>query len=211
MRHIPPSLWALLALATITAGCGKPLGPALSIKEHGFRATVHVTTPSGQKQFDFATRGDNRRFEGLSDPSSLLIVRGGEAKAYELDQKSSTYREVSPGTAPKDLDDHPLFPGFDEKAEAARRNLDTYTRESDTVFAGNACQLWRFDDRPSDPQSPSTTYWIAPSLDRIVVRVDRDTYLPDGNIQRKTTEFRNVRRGADPSLFEVPKSYKKAS
>ena len=49
------------------------------------------------------------------------------------------------------------------RTEAARRNLTVYHRESDEVFAGHACAIWRFDDDPSALNSPTTTYWVAPT------------------------------------------------
>ncbi len=210
MKRVLP-VCLLSGLLCCLLACGKsPLGATASIKEHGFRALAYITSPAGQTHYEFASRGTSRRFEGLPGPFPVLIVKGKE-KAFQLDPKTETYREVPAESAPKELDDHPLVPGFSEKIEAARRGLTQYFRENDTIFSGNACHLWRFEDRPDDPLSPSTTYWIAPSLDRLVVRVDRETVKPDGTRIRTTTEMRNVRRGAEPSLFEIPESYKKAS
>ncbi len=104
----------------------------------------------------------------------------------------------------------PFAPGFDEKAEAARRKVSVYHREGDEVFAGHVCALWRFDDDPAIAGSPTTTYWVAADLDGLVVRFDRETTDPSGKEQRSTVGLTNVHAGADPSLFEAPAGWSRS-
>ena len=98
----------------------------------------------------------------------------------------------------------PLEPGFDEKKEASRRNVAVYHRESDEVFAGHACAIWRFDDDPSALNSPTTTYWVATDLDRLVVRWEREIPSPGGKGTKNVINLTDVRVGAPPKLFVPP-------
>jgi hypothetical protein len=98
----------------------------------------------------------------------------------------------------------PLAPGFNEKAEAARRGVTVYHRESDEVFAGHACAIWRFDDDPSALNSPTTTYWVAADLDGLVVRFEREVPSPGGKGTKTVINLTDVRVGAPPKLFVPP-------
>ncbi len=202
--HVPPIL-----LAVFLSGCGTDvLGPPPSVKNDGFRASASVEDGSSRLTFELAARGgDVRRDLGAGKPWPILILRKAAPRAFELDPAGRRYRELDPGRAPSVLPDFPLAPGFSEHQEAGRRGLTEFYRESDAVFAGNACQLWRFEDRPSDFNSPSTTYWVAPALDNLVVRLDRDEVDPVGGKHRRTVELRNVRPGARPELFDIPSGY----
>jgi hypothetical protein len=98
----------------------------------------------------------------------------------------------------------PLTTGFDEKKEAARRNLTLYHREGDEVFAGHACSIWRFDDDPAALNSPTTTYWAANDLDGLVVRWERELPSPGGKATKFVINLTDVRVGAPPKLFTPP-------
>jgi hypothetical protein len=98
----------------------------------------------------------------------------------------------------------PLAPGFDEKKEAARRNVTVYHRESDEVFAGHACAIWRFDDDPAALNSPTTTYWVASDLDGLVVRWEREIPSPGAKGTKFVINLTDVRVGAPPKLFQPP-------
>jgi hypothetical protein len=139
------------------------------------------------------------------------VTRERPPRAFELDPAGRRFRDLDPATVPLVLGDFPLAPGFSEHREAGLRELTEYYRESDAVFAGNACQLWRFEDRPQDPASPSTTFWVSPALDNLVVRMERETLDAGGARRTRTVELRNVRPGAKRDLFEVPAGYSTAA
>jgi hypothetical protein len=207
-----PRLFTLAVLSTLLVACGmNPFGPPPRVSKDGFRATAHVDDGNVRTIFEVAVRGKNLRREQLGGgPWSILVVRGDEQKAFELDQATKSWREADPFLAATVVPGHPLTPGFSEVEEARQRGLTEYSRESDTVFAGNACHLWRFDDDPNSPFSASTTYWVSPALENLVVRCDHAVPVPDGETLRRSTELRNVRAGAEPALFEVPKGFQKA-
>jgi hypothetical protein len=204
VRRAVPALAALLAFAS--AGCGAPA----RARTHGYRA--HVTLKDGSAasgEFEIAVRGDDRRKEPpLGKPGPVLIWRGGEKRLLELDPASREYRERPFGSLDDALPGHPLAPGFSERSEALRRGVESYHRESDSVFAGHVCWIWRYDDKPGDPSSPSTSYWVAPDLDGLVLRVVREA-MQGGELKRlSSSDLTDVRVGADPSLF-TPQDFKK--
>lgn len=201
------ALAALLSVAALS-GCGADLfGPPPRVATHGYRALATIKTPDGKAEsFEIAVRGDDRRRD--LPGGAYLLVKGAEKKAYRVDPAAKTVAE-QPFTALDDLlPGHPLAPNFSEWAEASRRAVKDFYRESDTVFAGHVCWLWRFDDRPGEERSPTTTYWYAPDLDKVVMRVDHETPKPDGTSEMRRTELTNVRVGADPKLFQVPAGFK---
>mgnify|MGYP000899720221 FL=1 len=122
---------------------------------------------------------------------------------------TKSYREGTPGALLAQLDDWPLGPDFNHAAEANRRGIKAYHRESDAVFAGNACAIWRFEDLPDAIGSPSTTYWSTQALDGIVVRKIRRVPKPDGSDEKTYVELTHVRVGVDPEEFRVPEGYRK--
>ena len=198
---------ALLPLALVLAGC---FGSPPRVGKDGFRAVAVVTEEGTPRTFDLSVRGgDVRRDLGPGAPWPVLVTRAAPPRAFELDPSSKRFRELDPAGVQPVLGEFPLTPGFSEHREAGRRGLTEYYRESDTVFAGNACQLWRFEDRPQDPDSPSSTYWVAPSLDGLVVRLDWEIPGAAGVRWKRTVELRNVRPGARKDLFEVPSGYLK--
>ena len=113
------------------------------------------------------------------------MSRSASARLTRADSAGGTRRPAAPERLTAGLQGFPLAPGFNPAAEAAQRGLVEYHRESDGVFAGMACQVWRFDDRPDDPTSPSTVYWVATGLDNLVIRLQREVPLPDGSGMRE--------------------------
>lgn len=198
---------ALIGLLVLAAtGCGSDFfGPPKRPGTHGFRA--HATVRRGEKtveEFELAVRGNARRKE----KGTAVLLWDGDAKTSTLLDTAARTAKARPFTALDEaLPGHPLHAGFSEKEEAGRRQIDNYHREADAILAGHVCWLWRFEDRPDDPTSPSTTLWTAPDLDRLVLRVDREKPGdPDATL---TSELTNVRIGADPELFRIPADYRR--
>ena len=174
------------------------------MKTHGYRARVTLKSDGVEKAaFDLAVFRDLRRKGPVDGPALVLDLAA--RKAFRLDPAAKTARDVPYSEAVGELPGGiPLVPGFDEKAEAARRNVSIYHREGDEVFAGHVCALWRFDDDPAVPGSPTTTYWVAADLDGLVTRYDREAIDESGGIRKSTVTLTNVRVGAAPGLFSVP-------
>ena len=195
----------LAALALALAGCsGDPLGGPIRVSTNGYRARVTFKTDGLETDsYEIAVRGPLRR-RGLGDGPALVldtdakkawrVAAGG--KAASPVEYSAAEREMPAGI--------PLAPGFDEKAEAARRSVTVYHRESDEVFAGHACAIWRFDDDPSALNSPMTTYWVAADLDGLVVRWEREVPSPGSKGSKMVINLTDVRVGAPPRLFTPP-------
>jgi hypothetical protein len=192
----------------LIAGCSAdPFGAPPRVKTHGYRARMTLRVDGNEKaSFDVAVRGNLRR-KGPRDGPALVLDLGAR-RALRLDPAAKTARDVpfeeAVGELPAGI---PLGAGFDEKAEAARRNLSVYHREGDEVFAGHVCALWRFDDDPAVPGSPTTTYWVAADLGGLVMRFDRETTGADGKGQKSTVSLTNVHVGADPALFAAPEGW----
>lgn len=205
-RHL-----AVLLPALLVAGCGADFfGEPPRVATHGYRATVNVLKDDEVvSKFELAVRGDDLRRELPSGPFPVYVLRGGAGRAFELDPATKTVRDAEPAQAVAFLRDHPLAPGFSEKAMATQLGLERYARESDTPFGGNACHVWRFDDDPDADVSPATWYWVAPALDRLVVQRQREEILPDGKRLRTATQLLNVRPGAATKLFEEPEGWRR--
>lgn len=209
MRASPGPAIALLAASALAACRVDPLGAPARVATHGYRAHVTVRQEGVEKEsFEIAVRGDDRRREAATKDGRFLLLNVKERRAVLLTPAAKSAREMPLEDAVSDmLPGYPLLPGFDEKAEAARRGVTSYRRESDEVFAGSACALWRFEDRPGEDDSPSTTYWVAPAYDKLVVRLERETPKADGTKSRAVTSLTDLRVGADPDLFRVPKDW----
>jgi hypothetical protein len=204
MRHALATP-AFLSLAFALAGCSSdPVPGPVRAATHGYRARVTFKTDGLETDsYEIAVRGFLRR-KGLGD-GPALILDGGAKKAWRLAAGGKTATPVGFSEAEKELPSGiPLEPGFDEKAEGARRGLTVYHRESDEVFAGHACAIWRFDDDPSALNSPTTTYWVAPDLDRLVVRWEREVRSPGEKGTKTVINLTDVRVGALPRLFVPP-------
>ena len=164
----------LVLLAGLCAGCardfvGRPMRPGVD----GFRAHAAVKKKGRVvEEFELAVRGNQRRKER---DGAVVIWDGDAKKSWVLDASSKTAQPRRFTSLDEVLPGHPLTVGFSETEEAARRGIETYHREGDYVWAGHACWIWRFDDHPDADVTPSTTYWLAPDLDRLVLRVARDT------------------------------------
>ena len=200
---------AAAALAVL-AGCGAdPFGKPARVKTEGYRALVTARTDGRvTASYEIAARGGDVRRASPGGPGPVLLLRGQEHRALWLDPGARTYTELPWEQALAALPaGHPLGAGFDDRVEADRRGIRAYRRDSDEIFSGHACALWSFDDRPGEDGSPLTTYWVAPDLDGLVVRVERKVPRPEGGRSESVTELTNVRVGADPALFEVPKDY----
>jgi hypothetical protein len=198
-----PAALAFLALAF--AGCsGDPLGGPIRVSTHGYRARVTFKTDGLETDsYEIAVRGPLRR-RGLGDGPALVLDTNAK-KAWRLAAGGKAASPVEFSAAEKEMPAGiPLAPGFDEKAEAARRAVTVYHRESDEVFAGHACAIWRFDDDPSALNSPMTTYWVAPDLDGLVVRWEREIPSPGGRGSKVVINLTDVRVGALPGLFTPP-------
>lgn len=206
MRRVPALL--LGALLAVLPGCvADPFGAPQRVKTHGYRARVTLKSDGVEKaSFDLAVFRDLRRKGPANGPALVLDLAA--RKAFRLDPATKTARDVPFSEAVGELPAGvPFAPGFDEKAEAARRNVGIYHREGDEVFAGHVCALWRFDDDPAAPGSPTTTYWVAGDLDALVTRYDRETTDENGKTRRSTVSLTDVRVGADPGLFAVPNGW----
>jgi hypothetical protein len=202
MRRPPATL---VALALTLAGCSAdPVGGPRRASTHGYRARVTFKTDGLETDsYEIAVRGALRR-KGLGDGEALVVDEAAR-KAWRLAPGGTTATPLEFSAAEKELPAGiPLAPGFDEKAEAARRGITLYHREGDEVFAGHACAIWRFDDDPSALNSPMTTYWVAPDLDGLVVRWEREIPSPGGTGTKFVINLTDVRVGAQPRLFAPP-------
>jgi hypothetical protein len=204
MRHAAAPLSAAL-LALALAGCSSdPVPGPARVATHGYRARVTFKTNGLETDsYEIAVRGALRR-KGLGDGPALVMDLDAK-RAWRLAAGGKAMTPVDFSAAGKEFPAGiPLDPGFDEKAEAARRHLTVYHREGDEVFAGHACEVWRFDDDPSALNSPTTTYWVAKDLDRLVVRYEREIPSPGGTGTKEVVNLTDVRVGALPKLFAPP-------
>jgi hypothetical protein len=198
----------LSAVAFLLA-CTPPPRPSVD----GYLATVTIRRDGTvEETFRLAVRGDDRRREGTETGGPSLILLGKEQKAIRLDPATKTYVEVPyPQSTDDVLPGFPLTPGFNDRDEAAKRGVLEYRRESDEVFAGMVCALYRFVDQPDAVVSPSTVYWVASSLENLTIRMDREIPRPDGTRMRQTVSLTEIRVGADSQLFAVPKGWRLAA
>ena len=206
MRRVP--FFFLGVLVALLPGCAAdPFGAPPRVKTHGYRARVTLKSDGVEKAaFDLAVFRDLRRKGPVDGPALVLDLAA--RKAFRLDPAAKTARDIPFSEAVGELPGGiPLVPGFDEKAEAVRRDLGIYHREGDEVFAGHVCALWRFDDDPAVPGSPTTTYWVAADLDFLVTRYEREATDENGRTRKSTVSLTNVRVGADPGLFSVPSGW----
>lgn len=207
-RRLLPAAALLASAALFAASCAPPARPSVD----GYAATVTVSEGgTALATFRIAVRGDRRRREETSPGGSVLLLSEKAQKAWRLDPAAKTFAEVPYARATDEmLPGFPLAPGFSDREEAAKRGITEYRRESDEIFAGMVCALWRFVDQPDAVVSPSTVYWVAPSLENLTIRMDREIPKPDGSRFRRKVELREIRVGADGSLFEIPKDYRPA-
>jgi hypothetical protein len=195
----------------LVASCGKLLGPPPHPRTDGYSALVTVKGGGAElARFRLAVRGEALRRSASDAEGSPYFVRETAASpVFEVDPAAKSYRGATPEALLAHLDQFPLGPDFNHAAEAGRRGIKEYHRESDAVFAGNACAIWRFADQPGAFNSPWTTYWMAPALDGIVLRKERGVPKGDGSEERTSVELTHIRVGADPSLFRVPEGFRR--
>ncbi len=207
-RHLLAAAGLLAFAALVAVSCAPPARPSVD----GYAARVTISEKgAAQETFRIAVRGDRRRREEASPGGAVLLLDEKAQKAWRLDPAAKTFTEVSYARATDEmLPGFPLAPGFSDREEAAKRGITEYRRESDEIFAGMVCALWRFVDQPDAVVSPSTVYWVAPSLENLTIRMDREIPKPDGSRSRRKVELTEIRVGLAGSLFEIPKDYRPA-
>ncbi len=203
---------ALLAGAGLLApACGKLMSPPPRPRTDGYSGLV--TVRAGEKvlaRFRIAVRGEAvRRSTSDLEDAPYFVRETAKGTVFEVNPATKSYREGTAEALFAHLDDWPLGPDFNHAAEANRRGIKAYHRESDAVFAGNACAIWRFEDVPGAIGTPTTTYWSTQALDGIVVRKVRRVPRPDGSAETTYVELTHVRVGVDPGEFRVPEGYRR--
>lgn len=207
-RRLLAAAGPVAGAALLAVSCAPPARPSVD----GYAARVTVSEEGTvQATFRIAVRGDRRRREETSPGGPVLLLSEKAQKAWSLDPAAKTFAEVPYARATDEmLPGFPLAPGFSDREEAAKRGITEYRRESDEIFAGMVCALWRFVDQPDAVVSPSTVYWVAPSLENLTIRMDREIPKPDGSRFRRKVELTEIRVGVPESLFEIPKAYRPA-
>ncbi len=208
-RRIPFLLFLVVPL--LLPACGKLFGPPPRPRTDGYSALVTVRADGAElAKFRLWVRGEAvRRSTTDAEDSTYFVRETSQGPVFEVDPAAKTWREGNAEALLAHLDDFPLGADFNHAAEANRRGVRDYHRESDAVFAGNACAIWRYDDVPDALNSPSTAYWTAPALDGIVVRKIRRIPGSDGTDEKRFVELTLVRFGAAPELFRVPEGYRR--
>lgn len=210
MRTRIPLVLPFVAAAVLTAACAKLLSPPPRPRTDGYAGIVTVRSGGAElAKFLLAVRGEAvRRSTSDAENATYFIRETAGSAVFEVDPTTKSYRAGTPEALLAHLDDFPLGADFNHAAEAKRRGIKDYYRESDAVFAGNACNIWRFPDRPDAFDSPSTTYWMTPALDGIVVRRERAVPKADGTEAKTYVELTLVRAGIDPEYFRVPEGFR---
>ena len=206
-----PATLLLLAAAGLLPACGKLMQPPPRPRTDGYSALVTVRGGETElARFRLAVRGEAiRRSTTEAEGATYFVRESATAPVFEVDPTTRSYREGTPEALLAHLDDFPLGPDFNHAAEANRRGIKEYQRESDAVFAGNACAIWRYPDRPDALNSPSTTYWMTQALDGIVVRKVRTVPRGDGPDEKTYVELTLIRVGIDPAAFRVPEGFRR--
>ena len=148
-------------------------------------------------------RGALRR-KGLGGGPALILDTAAK-KAWRVAAGREDGAPMEFSEAEKELPEGiPLAPGFDEKTEAARRGVTTYHRESDEVFAGHACAIWRFDDDPVRAELADDDVLGRPDLDGLVVRWEREIPSPGGQGHEVRDQPHGRAGRGPPKLFSPP-------
>jgi hypothetical protein len=188
---------ALLA-AIVAFRCG---GGLKTVSRDGYRATLSF---SKDERFEVAVRGESRRVEAPVERAPLVkIMRPDLKTVWQL--RPSTKKVLTTPWSPTDeiVPGYPLEPKFDPAAYADRFG-GTIRRIGDDAHGLHPCDRWRM----TLPSGDVVTLWVARDLEGLVVKIEHakkdqsDEYQPF-----TTTELLDVRVGADPKLFELPKGY----
>lgn len=203
-------LLVLFGVPFLLSACGKLFGPPPRPRTDGYSALVTVRADGAElAKFRLWVRGEAvRRSTTDAEDAPYFVRESPQAPVFEVDPVAKTFREGNVEALLAHLDELPLGPDFNHAAEANRRGVKDYFRESDAVFAGNACAIWRYEDVPDALNSPSTAYWTAPALDGIVVRKERRIPRAGGPDEKRFVELTLVRFGTAPELFRVPDGYR---
>ena len=211
MKTRLPLVLLLVAAPVLSVACGKLLGPPPRPKTDGYSALVTVRAGGAElAKFRLAVRGEAVRRSTSDAENATYFIRetaGGEVLEVRQERLGRSHAVALRGRV--HLEDFPLGADFNHAAEANRRGIKDYHRESDAVFAGNACNIWRFADRPDAFNSPTTTYWTTPALDGVVVRKVRAVPRADGKEDKTFVELTYVRVGIAPELFRAPEGYRR--
>lgn len=204
-------LFLIVATTFLLTACGKLFGPPPRPRTDGYSGLVTVRADGTElAKFRLAVRGDAvRRSTTDAEGSKYFVRETASGPVFEVDPAAKSYRAGTEEALLAHLDDFPLGPDFNHAAEANRRGIKDYHRESDAVFAGNACAIWRFDDVPDAFNSPRTAYWTTQALDGIVVRKERTVPKADGKEEKTFVELTHVRVGIEPEFFRVPEGFRR--
>lgn len=210
-RRRLPCLSLLAALVILLPACGKMLSPPPQPRTDGYSGVLTVRAGGAElAKFRVEVRGEALRRATSDEKDAPYFVRESAAgPVWEVDPASKSYREATEEALFAHLDDFPLGADFNHAAEANRRGITKYHRESDAVFAGNACAIWRYADDPEVLDSPTTTYWMAPALGGVVIRKVRTVPKDDGTEEVTYFELTHLRAGVDPERFRVPEGFRK--
>ncbi|MHB8798858.1 MAG: hypothetical protein ACYDBY_10385 [Thermoanaerobaculia bacterium] len=205
------ALVLLAAVLVLLPACGKMLSPPPQPRTDGYSGLVTVRTGGAElAKFRVDVRGEAlRRTTSDAKDAAWFVRESAAGPIWEVDPAAKSYREATEEALFAHLDDFPLGADFNHAAEANRRGITKYHRESDAVFAGNACAIWRFADDPEVLHSPTTTYWMAPALGGVVIRKVRSVPKDDGTEAITYTELTHLRAGVDPDRFRVPEGFRK--
>ena len=188
---------ALLA-AIVALRCG---GGLKTVSRDGYRAALSFAK---DERFEVAVRGESRRVEAPVEGAPLVkIMRPDLKTVWQL--RPSTKKVLTTPWSPTDeiVPGYPLEPKFDPAAYADRFG-GTIRRIGDDAHGLHPCDRWRM----TLPSGDVVTLWVARDLEGLVVKIEHakkdqsDEYQPF-----TTTELLDVRVGADPKLFELPKGY----
>ncbi|MBP7674880.1 MAG: hypothetical protein KBB14_01065 [Thermoanaerobaculia bacterium] len=210
-RTRPASLSLLAALLVLLSACGKMLSPPPQPRTDGYSGLVTIRAGGAElAKFRIDVRNEAfRRTTSDAKDAPYFVRESAAGPVWEVDPASKSYREATEEALFAHLDDFPLGADFNHAAEANRRGITKYHRESDAVFAGNACAIWRYADDPEVLNSPTTTYWMAPALGGVVIRKVRTVPKDDGTEEVTYFELTHLRAGVDPERFRVPEGFRK--
>jgi hypothetical protein len=188
---------ALLA-AIVALRCG---GGLKTVSRDGYRATLSF---SKDERFEVAVRGESRRVEAPVEGAPLVkIMRPDLKTVWQL--RPSTKKVLTTPWSPTDeiVPGYPLEPKFDPAAYADRFG-GTTRRIGDDAHGLHPCDRWRM----TLPSGDVVTLWVARDLEGLVVKIEHAKKDQSDEYQPFTmTELLDVRVGADPKLFELPKGY----